>query len=71
MAQKEIELAKELASMQIDFAAIPETKKKTKGSKYVDEYVMLYSGVRQEQRASKGIALYIYTQKMGREHKKL
>ncbi|KAK4879242.1 hypothetical protein RN001_007388 [Aquatica leii] len=60
LAQKEMELAKELANMKIDFAAIPETKKKKKGSKYVDEYMMFYSGVRQEQRASKGIALYIH-----------
>ena len=46
--------------MKIDFAAIPETKKKLKGSKYIEDYMMLYSGASRNERASKGIALYIH-----------
>lgn len=46
--------------MSIDFAAISETKKKLKGTKYVEEYIMIYSGVEQQKTANKGIALCIH-----------
>lgn len=31
------------------------------GSKYVHQYIMIYSGARREQKASKGIEFYIHT----------
>lgn len=38
--------------MGIDFAAIIETKEKLKGTKYVEDYLMFYSGVVQVVMAS-------------------
>lgn len=59
MAMKEEEFDRVMKATRIDFAAAPETKKKLQGSKYVDDYVMLHSGVKQKERACKGIALFI------------
>lgn len=39
--------------MKINFAVIPETKKETQGSKFVDEFIMIYSEVRQEHELAK------------------
>ena len=60
ISQKEEELARILERLEIDFAAVSETKKKLCGSQYVSEYIMLHSGVKREERASKGVSIYIH-----------
>lgn len=45
--------------MNIDLAIITETKKKFKGSKELNKYDMIYSGVPQGKRASAGVAILI------------
>lgn len=42
VASNEHELAKILNVKKIDIAVITETKKKLKGSKYTEDYLMLY-----------------------------
>lgn len=59
IAQKEIELTKIFEKMNINLAVITETKKKLKGSKYVENYAMFYSGVDQRERAAKGVSIFI------------
>lgn len=58
IAYKYIELIKTLSQIKIEFAAITETKKKQKESKRIQDYKMLYSKVKHEVKASKGVALY-------------
>lgn len=60
LCHKENILEKELKERKLDIAAISETKKKLKGSKQLTDYIMYYSGVEQEARASAGVALYIH-----------
>ena len=43
--------------MKIGIAIITETKKKNKGSKDIDNYVMIYGRVPANQRASSGVAI--------------
>lgn len=59
ICHKEEELQKELKQADIDIAIIPETKKKLKGSVELEDYIMLYSGVPQNKRASAGIAILL------------
>jgi hypothetical protein len=56
ITHKEDKLDKELKSRKIDIAVISETKKKNKGSKELENYIMLYSGVPSEEWATSGIA---------------
>ena len=56
---KEFELARIFKDMNINLAIVTETKKKLRGSKYVENYAMFYSGVSQKQRAAKGVAIFI------------
>jgi hypothetical protein len=45
--------------MNVDIAAITETKNKAKGSKELNQYVIFYSGVDIKERASAGVALFV------------
>lgn len=54
-----MELQKELKDMKVDIAVITETKKKLKGSKELEDYIMLYSGVPGNKRASSGVAVLL------------
>lgn len=56
---KENELAKIFEKMNVNLAVVTETKKKLKGSKYVENYAMFYSGVDQQERAAKGVAIFV------------
>ena len=56
---KELELEEELSKKGINIATITETKKKTKGTKDMNKYTMIYSGVEQECRAKCGVAILI------------
>lgn len=60
ICHKENELENELKRMKIDIAAITETKKKGKGSKELNEYIMFYNGVELHKRAAAGVALLIH-----------
>jgi exonuclease III len=51
------ELNRELGNRKIDIAVILETRKKSKVSKELDNYVMIYSGVPRE--ASSGVAILV------------
>lgn len=53
------ELERELTQMNIDIAALTETKKKLKGSQELDKYIMIYNGVEQNNRAAARVALLI------------
>lgn len=56
---KEEELVQELKKKNINLAIITETKKKLQGTKEVGEYIMIYSGVKQQQRAAAGVAILV------------
>ena len=56
---KEPELIKTLEERKINIAIISETKKKLKGTKEIDDWIMIYSGVTQSKRAQAGVAIYI------------
>jgi hypothetical protein len=49
---KQQELMQELKKKQIDIAVITETEKKNKGTQDWEDYILIYSGVPAEQRAS-------------------
>jgi hypothetical protein len=53
------ELNRELRNRKIDIAVISETKKKSKGSKELENYVMIYSGVPREEWDSSGVAILV------------
>lgn len=50
--------------MKTDFSAVTKTKKKLKGTKYVQDHFMIFNGVNKEQRESKGIPLNIHNLKV-------
>ena len=62
LTHKEQELCEELENNQIQIAVITETKKKLKGTNELKNYIMLYSGVNQEERAAAGVAILINNQ---------
>ncbi|PSN46792.1 hypothetical protein C0J52_19145 [Blattella germanica] len=68
LTNKESELEKELSNLKIDIAAITETKKKLQGSLELQNYLMIYGGVKQEQRASAGVAIWIHKRLKNRIH---
>jgi len=51
------EIITELNNFKIDFCAISETKNKGKGTVYIDDYVLAYSGIQKEERAHAGVGL--------------
>lgn len=53
------EIAKELEKVGIDIAALSETKRKGQGIEQVDQYIHFYSGVPKDQRAKRGISIFI------------
>jgi hypothetical protein len=55
----EEELTKELEERKLDTAIVSETKKKNKGSTDIGSYVIIYSGVPNENWAASGVALLI------------
>jgi exonuclease III len=58
LENKEHELTRELKKKHINnIAVVSETKKKMKGTKEIDDYTFIYSGVEQTERARKGIAI--------------
>lgn len=59
IANKESELTKILEDKHINVAVLTETKKKLKGSKYIGNYAMFYSGVNQDCRAAKGVSILV------------
>lgn len=59
LRNKEKELENELMSKRINIAVISETKLKCKGTKDLDNYVMIYNGKPQNERASSGVAILI------------
>ncbi len=59
LSNKEAELEQELDKAGIDIAAITETKKKLQGSSELQNYIMIYCGVSQQQRASAGVSIWI------------
>jgi len=56
---KEKLLQEELKKANVDIAVIPETKKKSKGSQDLENYILLYSGVPTNRRAAAGIEIMI------------
>lgn len=60
LVNKEREVEIELKRQNIDIAILPETKKKLKGSKDLEDYILLYSGVPMEKRAASGIAIMLH-----------
>jgi len=59
IGNKESELVEEIKIKGINVVIISETKKKLKGTKMIDNYTMLYSGVSQKTRAQSRVALII------------
>lgn len=59
LQNKEIELLKILEERKTNIAVITETKKKTKGTREIDDWVNIYSGVEQRERAKAGVAMYV------------
>jgi exonuclease III len=53
------ELNRELRNRKIDIAVISEIKRKSKGSKELENYVMIYSEVPREEWASSGVAILV------------
>lgn len=53
-------LTKHLKNKHADFSAVTQAKQKTNGTKYLDEYTIIYCRVEQEQQASKGVALFLH-----------
>ena len=56
---KEAELENELKSAKVDIAIISETKKKSRGSMELKDYILIYSGVDKNERAQAGVAIMI------------
>ena len=59
IAGKEAELLRIFEENKVNIAVVTETKKKNKGSKYVGDYAMFYSGVDEKSRAARGVAVFI------------
>lgn len=59
LGNKEAELNDVLRKQKVNIAIITETKKKLKGTKDMNDYTMIYSGVSQEKRACCGVAILI------------
>ena len=59
LGNNETELNNILKEYKINIATITETKKKLKGTKELEDYVMLHSGVDQTRRACCGVAVLI------------
>lgn len=53
------EIILEIKKRKIDVLIVTETKKKTKGSDIIDDYLFIYSGVEQNRRASAGVGILI------------
>ena len=68
LMNKEEELQNELKKMNIDIGIITETKKKLKGTKEYKDYLLLYSGVPQNKRASSGVAVFLKKSLQNRIH---
>jgi hypothetical protein len=60
------ELQTELMNKKIDIAISSETKKKLKGTKELEHYILIYSGVPQEKRGVAGVATMINKKLMNR-----
>lgn len=56
---KESELVRELKEKNITICVATETKMKLKGTKELENYVMIYSGVNQNCRAQAGVAILV------------
>lgn len=54
------EVLQELKDHNIDICAVQETKKKGKGQKQYQDYILIYSGVEKEKRAKEGVGLLIH-----------
>jgi exonuclease III len=50
---------RELKNRKIDIAVISETKKKSKGTKELENYVIIYSGVPREEWAPSGVVILV------------
>lgn len=61
IGHKDEQLDEILSNAKITIAAISETKKKLRGSKYISNYIQLYSGVNREERVRSGIILMIHS----------
>lgn len=59
LGMKEMELQKILKEKHTHIAVITETKKKLKGTKELNDYTMIYSGVPQNIRAKCGVAILV------------
>jgi hypothetical protein len=59
ITHKSDDLDKELKGRKIDIAVISKTKKKNEGSKELENYIMISSGVPSEEWASSGIAILV------------
>ena len=59
LALKEFELLNRLRERSINMAVITEIKKKLKGTRDIDDFVMIYSGVSQNNRAVCGVAVLL------------
>ena len=59
LSHKEIELQNEFKKANIGIAVITETKKKLKGTKDLSEYLLQYSGVPQNKRATPGVVILV------------
>lgn len=51
--------SKILEENNVNIAVMTETKKKNKGSKYVGNYAMFYSGVDEKSSVERGVAIFI------------
>lgn len=59
LSRKESKKSKNLRVLYIDVCALQETKKKGKGQSIIREYILIYSGVKKEQRAKEEVALMV------------
>ena len=60
MANKDQELIIEMEQHKIDICALSETKKKGRGNDIYDNYILIYSGKKREERASSGVGILVH-----------
>lgn len=56
---KETEVIEEMKRKKANILILTETKKKLRGTKEIDDHLLIYHGVEQQQRASAGVAVLI------------
>lgn len=57
---KQSEVFKELQKMKVDICILTETKKKGRGTETIGDYIHIYSGVKKDTRAKRGVSIAIH-----------